>query len=189
MPTTNPNMLFIDIETTGLDPQEEIILEVGLSLVDPGLNVIDDISHVIKIADTLPESCGKIVQDMHTKSGLWDDCINNGLDGREVENLLVEWLRGKGYEPQSSPWCGSSVSFDRGFIEPDMPKLAAEFHYRQIDVSTVKELCRRFNPRVFEFLPEPDIKAHRVLSDLRWSIAELKYYTDNFLFVDFLEPA
>lgn len=189
MENLGQRFVFIDIETTGLNHMTEVVLEMGVRIIDANLDTIDDFD--VLIWDTPPydlrlkqlsEQEDKYVFDMHTKNGLWDACRAEGLEPAHAEEQLFGFLSGHGIHPDE-PLCGSSVQFDRAFLMEQYPAVHNLFSYRNIDTSTVKELCRRFNPPIYEALNKYVIpkKLHRVLPDLTDTIDELGFYRDNFL--------
>lgn len=176
------HLIWLDIETTGLEAESSLLLEVGLRITDLDLNEVDRWNSVIgytpqfitKVRAEAPE----VVRDMHDRSGLWTDCMHaRSLD--EVEPEACGWLSTTGMVGQTV--CGNSLRLDRAFVDFHMPILASLFHYRSIDVSTLKELCRKYNPTVFKHLVETETD-HRVNTCIDNSIQEYKFYLDNFLF-------
>jgi oligoribonuclease len=183
----SPSMTWVDLETTGLEPHIHIPLELGLAITDDELNILHQKSWLIQPAvqphwDKLPEK----VQTMHGANGLRKAIENGeGLGLWDVIEEAVDWLDHHG--GVGFPMCGNSVAgFDRPWLRVHFPVVEKLFHYRHIDVSTVKELCRRWNPRVYEHAPVKN-ENHRVLPDLHESIAELGYYMDEFFMVDLHE--
>lgn len=120
------------------------------------------------------------VVEMHTQSSLWEQIPDRGESLDEAEAALLTFLS-KWVEPGESPMCGSTVSFDRSFLREHMPKLEKYFHYRNIDVSTVKELARLWNKPAFDMRPDDGYKAHRAYADIKASIEELRHYRRAFL--------
>lgn len=173
---------WIDLETTGLSPNDEVILELGLVLTDRWGEVVDQESWLIYEDgyEGVIEHAIPYVKEMHDKSGLWADSRAAGSPLLDVETEALGWLDDHGVKVGQLPMCGNSVGFDRAFIELHMPTLFKNFHYRNIDVSTLKECCRDLNPLVFAQLPAKK-EAHRALPDLEETIAEYKFYIDNFL--------
>ena len=182
---------WIDMETTGLQPpigrSYELPLEVGAILTNAALEELGDYSSLILPAhwrDTLAGS-DQFVQDMHLKSELTAELELAEKERRpyfleDVDRGLRTWLDQFGGPPKAIPMAGSTINFDRHFMG-FLPISLDWFHYRNIDVSSVKELCKKFNPGLYAQLPPLDDKKHRVLDDLRASIAELKWYRDNFM--------
>jgi oligoribonuclease len=168
------NLIWLDLEMTGLDPEKCVILEIGCAVTDSYLNLIAEgpvfaIHHPESILTTMdPWS-----QDQHGKSGLTQRCRNSQVSLGDAEAKTLAFLK-EHCLPQSSPLCGNSIGQDRRFLVKYMPTLNDFFHYRNIDVSTLKELVRRWYP-ASEQGPEKK-KTHYVLDDLRDSIEELKHY-------------
>lgn len=185
---TEDRLIWCDIETTGLDPRKELLLEVGFKITDLDLNVIDDRQVTIWTTPDYDEHCKEdkvdpFVWEMHKKSGLWDVVQSEGSKPGEARTWIYEWINGHGVS-KDEPLCGSSVQFDRLWLDMWMPEVINRFSYRNIDISTLKELCRRYNPELYTKLEDdvPNHKLHRVLPDLDDTIAEFKFYRDNFLF-------
>ncbi len=161
---------------TGLDLRRDALIEVAalvtdadLSLLDPGLDVI------IHTADDVLDTMVPYVRDMHESSGLSGQVRSSTITLGEAETMVLDYIKRHVPDPKSSPLCGNSIGTDRGFIARDMPELDAYLHYRMVDVSSIKELCRRWFPRVFYAKPEKGM-AHRALADILESIRELDYY-------------
>lgn len=181
-------LLWVDLETTGLDPSDDFVLELGLMVTDLFLDPICHSSWVIrpsissaKIAmDSLRDRMNPQVLDMHTKNRLLDEVEQQGIHTSEAEAAAVAWLDSVGYTESVSPMCGSTVSFDRSFLALDMPELHDRWTYRHLDVSSFKEAAQRWAPAVYDSLPVP-AKRHRVLPDLLDSVNEMKHYFDHFV--------
>lgn len=162
---------WIDVETTGLDPKSDRLLEVGVVLTDDDLRELDARSFVIEGGPGLRDSMTKVVLTMHVASGLLFECESSSAQScHSVESRLVAWLRG--YDGPLV-MAGSTVGFDRAWLKAKMPTLERLFHYRSIDVSSLKELNRRWE---FAEPWDGDRKIHRALPDLKDSIAELRHY-------------
>ncbi len=185
-------IIWLDLETTGLDQRADIPLEVGIVITDnEGTEIAAKRSlilhrdYAVKIREL-----NDYVREMHTNSGLLVDLEKLVADEKtnafltrspqRVAKALVNWLVEMGVEPGRHPMAGSTIQFDRKFVEKYMPELNGFFGYRHIDVSTLKEICRRLNRPVFDARPQ-DTKNHRVIADCRASIIEYKHYADNFL--------
>lgn len=161
---------------TGLDLGRDKLIEVAALVTDPDLNVLGDgVDVVIHADEAALEGMPEIVQTMHAKSGLTEEARRSAVTLAEAEDLVLEYIRTFVKDPRTAPLCGNSIATDRGFIARDMPRLDAHLHYRMIDVSSIKELCRRWYPRVY-FGQPPKGLAHRALADIRESIRELEYY-------------
>ncbi|MFN3919133.1 MAG: oligoribonuclease [Methylohalobius sp.] len=173
------NLIWIDLEMTGLDPDRDVILEIATVVTDQELNLLA-VGPVLAIHQ--PESVLAAMDDWnrkhHSESGLLERVRNLGVSEREAEARTLEFLQG--WVPAgASPMCGNSVCQDRRFLYRLMPQLEAYFHYRNLDVSTLKELARRWAPRIQEGFKKKN--AHEALADILESIEELKYYRENFI--------
>jgi oligoribonuclease len=168
-------LVWIDCEMTGLDLAVDALIEVALLITDADLNIVGDgVDLVIKppqkALDTMPD----VVRTMHTTSGLLDE-LPAGMTLAEVEQILLAAVKEFVPEPRKAPLCGNSIATDRGFIARDLVELDNHLHYRMVDVSSVKELARRWYPKVYFASPEKK-GGHRALADIRESITELRYY-------------
>lgn len=180
MASAADRLVWIDLEMTGLDPASDEIVEVACIVTEADLTEIDGgISLVVKPSDRSMTSMDPVVVDMHTKSGLLEE-IPSGITLDDAQRQVLDYVRGHVPEPRRAPLAGSSVYVDRGFLARYMPDLDGHLHYRLIDVSTLKELARRWYPRVYFSMPEKNGN-HRALGDIRESIAELRYYRDALL--------
>ncbi|MEH0927677.1 oligoribonuclease [Micromonospora sp. CPCC 205558] len=169
-------LVWIDCEMTGLDLGRDKLIEVAALVTDPDLNVLGDgVDVVIHADEAALAGMPEIVQTMHAKSGLTEEVRRSVVTLTEAEDLVLEYVRTFVKDPRTAPLCGNSIATDRGFIARDMPRLDAHLHYRMIDVSSIKELCRRWYPRVYFGQPQKGL-AHRALADVRESIRELEYY-------------
>lgn len=180
---TDDRFIWVDLETTGLDPRKEFILEIGFIITDIHFEEIDSKDFLIWETPQYDEhEIDDFVHKMHTKSELLKETQAHGRPVAEVQTELVSWLRSHGVDSKAEPLCGSSVSFDRSFLQVHMLEVASYFHYRNIDISTVKELCKRLNPELYSKLEKYTSKRelHRVVPDLEDTISEAKFYTDNF---------
>lgn len=163
---------------TGLTSQDALI-EVAALVTDPDLNVLGEgVDIVIHTSDAALDGMLDIVKQMHHKSGLTEEVRKSAVTVQEAEDRVLEYVTTWVKDPRTAPLCGNSIATDRGFIARDMPRLDAHLHYRMIDVSSVKELCRRWYPRVYFGQPEKGL-AHRALADIRESIRELRYYRET----------
>ncbi|MDG4779504.1 oligoribonuclease [Micromonospora sp. WMMD961] len=169
-------LVWIDCEMTGLDLGRDKLIEVAALVTDPDLNVLGDgVDVVIHADEAALEAMPEIVQTMHAKSGLTDEVRRSPVTLAEAEDRVMDYVTSFVRDPRTAPLCGNSIATDRGFIARDMPRLDAHLHYRMIDVSSIKELCRRWYPRVYFGQPQKGL-AHRALADIRESIRELEYY-------------
>jgi oligoribonuclease len=180
-------LVWCDIETMGLEPTMHPIMEVGFVITDLDLDIIDDFDICIWDSPAYEKfwegRAIEYVQKMHEKSGLLEACQAIGVEPIEAEKKINDFLEGYGVKDRQEPLCGSSVSFDRSFLLTQFPSIEKRFHYRNIDVSSIKEVCKRYNPRVYQLLEENTKKQelHRSLHDLGDTIGEFKYYLQEFL--------
>ena len=161
---------------TGLDLGKDRLIEVAALVTDPELKVLGEgVDLVIHADDAALDAMPPVVRDMHAKSGLTEEVRRSTLTMAEAEEQILAYVREHVPNPRTAPLCGNSIATDRGFLARDMPALDSHLHYRMIDVSSIKELCRRWYPRVY-FGQPPKGLAHRALADIRESIRELEYY-------------
>ncbi len=173
-------IVWIDCEMTGLELGSDALVEVACVVTDAELRELDEgVTVVIRPPDAPFAAMPDIVREMHTASGLIEE-IPHGTTLEAAEALVLDYVRSHCPDPRKAPLAGSSVYVDRGFIARDMPTLDAHLHYRLIDVSSIKELVRRWYPRVY-FNSPPKRGNHRALADARESIAELRYYREAVL--------
>ncbi|HET8658641.1 MAG TPA: oligoribonuclease [Micromonosporaceae bacterium] len=169
-------LVWVDCEMTGLDLGKDALIEVAALVTTPDLDVLGDgVDVVIHADDAVLDSMIEVVRDMHARSGLTEAARASTVSLTQAEDMVLEYVTAHVPEPRSAPLCGNSIATDRGFLARDMPRLDAHLHYRMIDVSSVKELCRRWFPRVYFGQPAKGL-AHRALADVRESIRELEYY-------------
>ncbi|OMH29657.1 oligoribonuclease [Tersicoccus phoenicis] len=175
MAITQERIVWIDCEMTGLDPVADALIEVAVLVTDSDLNILGDgIDVVIKPPAAALEAMGDFVRQMHTDSGLLNE-LDAGVSLAEAERQVLDYLRAWVPGPKKAPLGGNSVGTDRVFLVRDMPAVVDHLHYRIIDVSTVKELSRRWFPRAY-FQAPAKTGGHRALGDIRDSIDELRYY-------------
>jgi oligoribonuclease len=180
MANEQPNLIWIDCEMTGLDLEKDVLVEIAVLVTDSELNVIGEgIDLVIAATPEQLAGMNEFVTQMHTNSGLITE-IPNGNSVSAAEDLIIKYLESASTVAGKSPLAGNSVSVDRSFIARDMPRLNDYLHYRTIDVSSVKELARRWNAKVY-FNSPAKTGNHRALGDIQDSIAELAHYRANFL--------
>ena len=179
MPQDQNNLIWLDMEMTGLSPENDCIIEVALVITDSKLNTVAEAPVlVVHQPDAVLNGMDKWNQSTHAKSGLIDKVKASTLDVRAVELRMLDFL--KLHVPKSaSPMCGNSVCQDRRFMAKAMPALEDWFHYRNLDVSTLKELCKRWRPELAKGLVKHG--KHEALADIYESIEELKYYREHFL--------
>jgi oligoribonuclease len=168
-------LVWVDLEMTGLDPKTCTVLEIGALITDNQLNLVAEgpciaIHHTPRILESM-EAWSKT---HHKKSGLTDACCHSSISMKEAQAQVLDFV--KTYcKPRTAPLCGNTIWQDRRFLIRYMPDLEAYLHYRVIDVSSVKELVKRWYPKEYK-MPRAKRQKHRVLEDIRESIEELKYY-------------
>ncbi|MEY2675548.1 MAG: hypothetical protein RL645_1001 [Actinomycetota bacterium] len=169
------NLVWIDCEMTGLNVEVDCLVEVAVVVTNSELEVLDaGLDIVIKPTAEGLANMGEFVRDMHTKSGLIEE-FESGVDLAEAERMVLEYVQRFVPDARTAPLAGNSIGTDRMFLNRYMPTLDQHLHYRNIDVSSVKELSRRWFPRVYFNLPKKT-GDHRALADILESIEELKYY-------------
>ena len=177
MATENPHLIWIDCEMTGLSLENDYLVEIAVLVTDSELNLLGAGVDVVIHADPAQlTTMNDFVRQMHTTSGLINE-IPLGISVSAAEDLILTYLQDSGTQLGKSPLAGNSVSVDRAFIARDMPRLNEYLHYRTVDVSSIKELARRWHPRVY-FNAPPKTGNHRALGDIQDSINELKYYRE-----------
>jgi oligoribonuclease len=170
-------LVWIDCEMTGLDIERDALIEIACLVTDSELNLLDEgIDLIIKPPAEALASMPEVVRDMHTTSGLLDE-LAGGIALAEAAELVLSYVRQHVSEPRRVPLCGNSIATDRWFIARDMPELDAYLHYRMVDVSSIKELARRWYPRTYFASPAKN-GGHRALADIRESVQELRYYRE-----------
>lgn len=169
------HLVWVDCEMTGLDLRCDALIEVAVLVTDGDLNVLGDgIDVLIRPPDDTLQNMQDVVREMHTTSGLLDE-LAHGVTLEAAQQQALDYVRAHVPTARKVPLAGSSVFVDRGFLARDMPELESYLHYRCVDVSGIKELVRRWYPRVYHASPEKN-GAHRALADIRDSIRELRYY-------------
>jgi oligoribonuclease len=172
----NDRLVWIDCEMTGLDITRDALIEIACLVTDGDLRVLGDgVDVVIHADESALAAMPDVVRDMHAHSGLTEEVRRSAVGLAEAEQLVLAYVREHVPEPRVAPLAGNSIATDRGFLARDMPELDGHLHYRLVDVSSIKELCRRWFPRVFFAKPEKGL-AHRALADIEESIRELAYY-------------
>jgi oligoribonuclease len=173
------NLIWVDIEMSGLDPEAERVLEVAAVVTDTNLNTVaEGPVLVVHQSDAVLAAMDAWNKSTHAKSGLIERVKTSALTEADVENALVEFLQ-QHVPAGVSPLCGNSVHQDRRFMVKYLPRFEAYFHYRNLDVSTLKELMRRWKPELAAGMIKHG--KHEALADIYESIEELKFYRDNFL--------
>jgi len=169
-------LVWIDCEMTGLDLGSDLLVEVAAVVTDSELNVLGKgVDVVIGATAEQLERMPEVVREMHATSGLTDAVLASSVTVQEAEQAVLAYVREWVPEPNKAPLCGNSIATDRGFLTRDMPALDAWLHYRMVDVSSIKELARRWYPRVYFNAPKKD-GGHRALADVLESVQELRYY-------------
>lgn len=169
--------MWIDCEMTGLDLERDALIEVAVLITDAELNILDEgLDVLIAPPEGALEQMGDFVRQMHTTSGLLEE-LPDGLSMAEATRQVMEHVRRYVPEPGKAQLGGNSVGTDKTFLARDMPELIEHLHYRIIDVSTIKELARRWYPRAYYQAPAKTGN-HRALGDIRDSIQELRYYRE-----------
>lgn len=175
--SVNDRIVWIDCEMTGLSLEHDALIEVAALVTDFELNQLGDgVDVVIKPPAQALEQMDDFVRGMHTTSGLLEE-LDGGITMAEAQQLVLDYVREWVPEPGKAPLGGNTVATDRGFLARDMVELEAHLHYRIIDVSSIKELSRRWYPRAYFSAPAKS-GGHRALADIRESIAELRYYRE-----------
>lgn len=171
---SDDHLIWIDLEMTGLDPDNDSILEIATAVTDKDLNLLAEgpefaIHHPLERLEAMDDWN----RNQHGRSGLWQRVLDSNMDLATAEALTVDFLA-RWIPAGRSPMCGNSICQDRRFLHRLMPRLERFFHYRNLDVSTIKELARRWSPEVARGFSKDS--AHTALSDVRDSIAELRHY-------------
>ncbi|MGA4669526.1 oligoribonuclease [Propionibacteriaceae bacterium Y1923] len=177
MSATNETLVWVDCEMTGLDLGADALIEVAALVTDSDLNVLGEgVDVIIKPTDEALAQMGDFVREMHTSSGLLAD-LPNGVTMAEAEQLVLDYVREYVPVARKAPLAGNSIGTDRAFLARDMPTLEGFVHYRNVDVSSIKELSRRWFPKAYYNAPAKSGN-HRALADIQESIEELRYYRE-----------
>jgi len=169
-------LVWIDCEMTGLDLGSDKLIEIAALVTDADLNILGDgVDVVIHADDGALGSMIDVVAEMHSRSGLISEVKASSVDLATAETMVLDYIGEHVKQPKTAPLAGNSIATDRSFIARDMPALDSFLHYRMIDVSSIKELCRRWYPRIY-FGQPPKGLTHRALADIRESIRELQFY-------------
>lgn len=172
------NLVWIDCEMTGLNPEKDCLVEVAVVITNSDLEILDSgLDVVIKPRADSWAQMGDFVREMHTQSGLID-LVESGVELAEAEQIILNYIKKFVPNEKEAPLAGNSIGTDRMFLNRYMPALDKHLHYRNIDVSSIKELTRRWYPRVYFQLPKKD-GGHRALADILESIQELRYYRET----------
>eukprot|EP00741_Cyanophora_paradoxa_P001767 tig00000073_g1714.t1 len=168
-------LVWVDCEMSGLDLTKDYLLEIAVIVTDSNLNVIAESPEItIHASDELLDGMNDWCKKHHGESGLTQRCRDSKISMKEAESMVLEFVR-KNCPEGKCPLAGNSVHADKEFLRKDMPSFLKYLHYRIVDVSTIKELCRRWAPETFKKAP-PKSGAHRALQDIKESIEELHFY-------------
>jgi len=180
-PTDDDRLVWVDLEMTGLDVDTDVIVEIACIVTDSNLEALDDgIQLVVRAdADQLARM-SDFVREMHRKSGLLPQIEGSPIDVAAAQDAALAYVKQHVPAPSTAPLCGNSIGTDRRFLAKYMRDFDDYLHYRSIDVSSLKELCRRWYPAVYRKRPGK-AESHRALDDIRESIDELRFYRDNML--------
>jgi oligoribonuclease len=186
MPTPTPKpeddrLVWIDLEMTGLDVERHVIVEIACLVTDAQLELVDDgIDIVVHQGAESLAAMDDFVRKMHTKSGLLPQIEASTVDLPTAGAQVLAYVKGHVPKAGQAPLCGNSIGVDRRFLDRGLPELDQYLHYRSIDVSSLKELCRRWYPEIYRGRPAKK-ETHRALDDIRESVAELRYYRETML--------
>ncbi|HNA82883.1 MAG TPA: oligoribonuclease [Thiobacillaceae bacterium] len=179
MAQNDTHLVWVDMEMSGLDPDKDVVLEVALVVTDKDLNLVEEGPVlVVHQADAVLDAMDSWNKSTHGKSGLIDKVKASPLSEADVENQMIEFMK-RHVGERKSPMCGNSICQDRRFMARHLPKLEAYFHYRNLDVSTLKELAARWRPELKDGFKKAN--SHTALADIQESIEELKYYREHFI--------
>jgi len=170
----------MDLEMTGLDPSRHVIVEIATLVTDDELGIVAEGPDLVVAAS--PEDLAQmddVVRTMHTESGLLAAITSSTVTLADAGAATLDFIKSHAPEPRRVPLCGNSIGVDRRFLARHLPEIEEYLHYRSIDVSTVKELCKRWHPSLYGHAPKK-AGTHRALDDVRESVAELRYYRNNF---------
>jgi len=181
VPAADSRLVWLDLEMTGLDVTRHMIVEVAVLVTDQDLEGLDEgLDVVVHQPPAALAEMDDFVRAMHTKSGLLPEIEASTVSLAEAGEQALAYIRRHIPKPGTAPLCGNSIGVDRRFLDRQLPELDAYLHYRSIDVSSLKELCRRWYPAVYKQRPAKR-ETHRALDDVRESIGELRYYRDTML--------
>lgn len=178
MALDNENIVWIDCEMTGLNLQQDALLEIAVLITNSQLKILDNgINIIIKPPNQTLTTMSKLVKNMHRKSGLLEE-LENGIPLKIAEEQVLNYLKTWIPTAKKAPLAGNTISVDRAFISRDMTQVDEHLHYRLIDVSTIKELAKRWYPTIYSNAPKKKT-GHRALADIIESIEELRYYRET----------
>jgi oligoribonuclease len=173
-------LVWMDLEMTGLDPSRHVVVEIATLVTDDDLGLVaEGPDIVVSATDDELAQMDDVVVKMHTESGLLDAITASTTTLAEAGEQTLQFIKSHVKEARRVPLCGNSIGVDRRFLRHQLPDIDAYLHYRSIDVSTVKELCKRWHPSLYGKAPKKS-STHRALDDIRESVAELAYYRDTF---------
>jgi oligoribonuclease len=181
--TASPSdpLVWLDLEMTGLDVTRHVVVELAVLVTDSALEPLDDgIDIVIHQPESAMAEMDDFVRKMHTRSGLITEIAASDVTLGDAEARALDYVRSHVPSPRTAPLCGNSIGVDRRFMHQQLSELDEYLHYRSVDVSSLKELCRRWYPDLYKQRPGKN-ETHRALDDVRESIAELRYYRDAML--------
>ncbi len=182
MAKNDTHLVWIDMEMSGLDPDKDRVLEVALVVTDKDLNLVEEGPVlVVHQPDAVLDGMDNWNKGTHGKSGLIDKVKASTLTEAAVEEAMIAFMK-KHVSARTSPMCGNSICQDRRFLARHLPQMEAYFHYRNLDVSTFKELAKRWKPQIMDGFKKANL--HTALSDILESIEELKYYREHFIRLD-----
>jgi len=185
--TADDRLVWLDLEMTGLDVTRHVIVEIAALVTDGNLEPLDDgIDLIVHQPPSALAEMDDFVRAMHTRSGLIPEIEASSLGLVEAGARAIDYIRAHVPDAGTAPMCGNSIGVDRRFLDHQLPELDQFLHYRSIDVSSFKELCRRWYPDVYRKRPSK-AETHRALADVRESVAELRYYREHMLRA--LDPA
>ena len=172
-------LVWIDLEMTGLDPKRHTIVEIATLVTDDDLKIIEEGPDLV-IAATAEEleQMDPVVKNMHTKSGLIDEIMRSSVTMQSASDMTLEFIEKHISRPRTVPLCGNSIGTDRRFLAKYMPEIENFLHYRSVDVSSIKELGRRWFPEIVKNAPAKS-RGHRAMDDIKESVVELQYYREN----------
>ena len=174
----NDRLVWIDCEMTGLDIERDALIEIACLVTDADLTLLDEgVDVIIKPPEEALAGMLEVVREMHTTSGLLAE-LPSGVSVAEAQDIVLGYVREHIAEPKKAPLCGNSIATDRWFLARDMPELDGYLHYRMVDVSSIKELARRWYPRAY-FASPAKHGGHRALADIKESVQELRYYRET----------
>lgn len=179
--TPPDRLVWLDLEMTGLDVTRHVIVEIAALVTDSELEPLDEgIDIVVQQPPAALEQMDDYVRTMHTRSGLLPEIAASTITLADAGARTLDYVRGHVPQPSTAPLCGNSIGVDRRFLDLQLPELDRYLHYRSIDVSSFKELCRRWYPAEYKKRPGKTEK-HRALADVEESIAEMRYYREAML--------